>query len=135
MVPLSGLFLVGGGVEAAVGVLAAGASPQSGVFSARQGVSRNKPELCCEGGDKQRSGRGLAALFPLPFVIPSSAPSVLFLDLFRRRENAPFTYPARTKSGRGELAAPPGQYSQSQPKGAERADGDRRLARGGFPAQ
>ena len=69
----------------------------------------------------KRSGRGVAALFPLPFVIPSSAPSVLFSKLFRRGENAPFTCPARTKAGRGARSKPrPGQRLKSQPKAGRR---------------
>ena len=41
----------------AVGVSPAGASPQSGVFPARQGAFQNKPELRCGSDDKQRSGK------------------------------------------------------------------------------
>ena len=117
-------------------------------------MSENKPELRCGSDDKVRRARHSRA-YPPNFVIPSSAPSVLFSDIFWRGENAPFTYPARTNAGRGDhrerLACGLGQGSvltihrivihcrtrslrepyraapQSQPKGAERADGGRRL--------
>ena len=51
----------------------------------------NKPELRCESDDKAKRARRSRA-DPLPFVIPFSAPSVLFREAFWRRENAPFLF-------------------------------------------